>query len=137
MGSLATNPSTVVQAADEDIAWGIDLTAPAGAYPVTNVLVVLVDKTTGLAVTLTDPPTVNGKTVTQRVRAGTLAANGTYRMAVKFTQGGTTNILETILTIYCPFNGTAAGSPAPPVGWDPSVFDPAGAGIVAALIFGD
>lgn len=102
MTTLTTVPHTVEQSTLEDIKWGIDLTAQLTVTQTPTAVVCILTSPSGVAIAMTaDDPVVAGKIVSQRVRKGKLTNLGNYQLAVLFTPSGTTNILETVLTIQC------------------------------------
>lgn len=99
--ALSTRPSTVTQATTEDIVWGVDVAAQLDGAQTASVPGATLTRR-GTAVTLADAPTVDGTVIRQRVR-GTVLLPGSHRLAVRFTPAGTTNVLESVLTIVCPW----------------------------------
>ncbi len=104
MTLLSTIPASVAQASNEDITWGVDVSAQlASGQTVTVPSATLVDTSGGgVPLTLTDPAASTATTVTQRVRP-ILSAGHSYRLILTFTPSGTTNILDAVLGIDCPF----------------------------------
>lgn len=97
---LETDPELVEQGSNEDIVWGIDVAKQlSGVQTITAVVTTLT--TSGTPVVLADVPSVNGTRINQRIRAG-LTPGKVYRLTVRFTPSGTTNILESRLKIRCP-----------------------------------
>jgi hypothetical protein len=101
MISEATKPAKLTQAAAEDQTWGVD-TSPQlttgqtiGSY--TTALV----QENGPPITLTDPPSLVGNVILQRVRANLLSVGHTYDLRVLFQINGTTNQQLAILQIAC------------------------------------
>ena len=98
--TVLTTPDRVVQTSREDIVWGVNVSKQlTGGQTPTNATATL----TGPAgpVSLEDTAVVNGSTIEQRIRVGTLT-RGDYRLSVRHTPSGTTNILESVLRIVCP-----------------------------------
>jgi len=101
MTALATKPAALAQSTAEDITWGVDVTAQLTTGQTVTFPVVTLRSKTGAPVALVDVATVAGNVVRQRIRAGVLT-RGTWTLHVLHTPSGTTNILESVLTIVSP-----------------------------------
>lgn len=104
MSALIPKPDTVEHGVDEDFAPGINF-GPwlTGAQIPTVPVSFLYDKTAVAHVTpLTDPPFVVGTSVAQRIRPGVLIYGHDYRLTLKCTPSGTSDILDSVLNIVVP-----------------------------------
>jgi hypothetical protein len=102
MSNLATIPAVVTQSPTEDITWPIDLSALLNGTAPLRVSCTLTDQTTRSTITLADATQVTGNVANQRVRA-VLADTHIYRLVVFVTPGGSTNVLNSVLTIKCTY----------------------------------
>lgn len=106
MSTLQTNPATIEFGGQEQWAVGIDCTNALAGYPAgttpTSPNVTLVNVDSNVPVTLGTSPTVTGNVVAQQIAKTLLTAGHNYRLTLTFTPSGTTDTLETILTVTVP-----------------------------------
>ena len=106
MSSLQTNPTAIEFGGKEQWAVGINCTNALGNYPPgttpTNPTVTLTNIDNGAAITLGAAPTVTGDTVSQQITKSLLTPGTNYQLTLTITPSGTTDTLETVLTITVP-----------------------------------
>lgn len=108
---LVTQPQAIQYGSFETMiteAPSVDMTAIIDAYPagtIPTVPVVVCVPLPGLspAVTLAEAPSVVGNIIVQPILEGELASGTTYRMTVKFTPSGTTDIRGAVVNIVCQY----------------------------------
>ncbi len=104
MSALTTVPATREHAVNMDRLYSNDVSAALTAPQTPTVAsCTMYDVTATVSVALTDTAVVAGNVVSQRVRANTLTAGHIYRLVFIFTPSGTTDIVDSVLGLVCPF----------------------------------
>lgn len=102
-GATATDPAGIVILTTDVFPLAVDMTAQlsTGQAP-TDPRTTLYDQTSGLDVTLIDPPAVSGNQVIQTIRGSALTPQHIYRLTVVYTPSGTSISLTTVTQVQCP-----------------------------------
>jgi hypothetical protein len=105
LGTASTIPATVVNPADADIMYGIDISPIIGAGSLSAVTAKLVDLSVRgqPTVTLDAEASFTGLIVTQEIPEGILRSKHFYRLEMAYTISGTSDVFVSGLGIKCPW----------------------------------